>query len=209
MNYYSVRGSIYGKTMTFDIPYGATPLDPDEADGLIPAHITLQKQLNEWEAANILEAEQRLQRRLPTATQLLTSKYLLSLHRWMFANTWRWAGELRRSNKNIGVEWSLIYNQLEQLLGDVNFQLTHETYALDEIAARFHHRLVAIHLFSNGNGRHARLSADILLQAQDAKRFSWGRENLSTANENRMQYIQALRAADKQDYTALLAFVRS
>jgi Fic-DOC domain mobile mystery protein B len=195
--------------MKFEMPFGATPLDLDEIEGLIPEHITTQSQLNEWESENILMAEQRTQRRLPKSNTLLSLPYLQSLHTWMFNKTWRWAGDLRRSNKNIGTDWISIAVETQQLMDDVAFQLENQAYSVDEIAARFHHRLVAIHLFSNGNGRHARLSTDILLRVNGQERFSWGRRNLSDSNDTRRVYIDALRLADKHDYSALIDFIRS
>lgn len=99
---------------------------------------------------------------------------------------------------------------LRHLCQDATFRIAHETYGPDEIAARFHHRLVAIHPFANGNGRHARLITDLLLERTlAATRFSWGGEEIIEANDCRQQYIRALQAADRGDYAPLLAFVRS
>jgi Fic-DOC domain mobile mystery protein B len=126
----------------------------------------------------------------------------------MFDRTWRWAGQFRKTNKNIGIEWPEISHHLHLLLGDVHFQIENTSYPYDEITTRFHHRLVAIHPFSNGNGRHARLAADALLLSLKQPRFSWG-ENLSIEPQQiRKNYIHALRAADKGDYELLLKFAR-
>jgi Fic-DOC domain mobile mystery protein B len=195
--------------MKFEIPVGATPIDPNEAAGLIPLHITTQEQLNEWEEANILEADMRLKRRKPKLEQLLTLTYLQQLHQLMFANTWQWAGKLRQSNKNIGVDWPIIATNIQQLVDDVTFQLNNDSYPIDETATRFHHRLVAIHLFSNGNGRHARLATDLLLLLHQQKRFSWGIKTYQNINDARTDYIHALRLADQHDYVELIKFVRS
>jgi Fic-DOC domain mobile mystery protein B len=128
----------------------------------------------------------------------------------MFGTVWRWAGDFRRSQKNIGIEWMQVPVALRQLFQEVNGWLEYNSYPPDEIAARFHHRLVAIHAFSNGNGRHARLLADVLLvHLLGRERFSWGQENLTDAGECRHRYIAALQAADRHDYGLLLAFVRS
>ena len=128
----------------------------------------------------------------------------------MFGKVWKWAGKFRRTNKNIGADWTKTPVELKMLLDDVRFWIENKTYAIDEIAYRFHHRLVWIHLFPNGNGRHARMMADILLsQVFDTEAFTWGNGNLMDAGKTRKQYIEALRAADKHDYTLLKKFVRS
>jgi Fic-DOC domain mobile mystery protein B len=190
----------------FKYSKGATPLDPDEAIGLLPKHIATQGQLNEWEQANILDAENLVFAR--KQSNILTLSFCQKLHKKMFDKTWQWAGQYRHSNKNIGVMWEQVPTQLRLLLDDINFQLEHNTYSLDEIAARFHHRLVFIHPFPNGNGRHARLMTDILLFNGKAKKFTWGQQSLLTNNQTRNDYIDALRAADKGNYDLLLAFVR-
>lgn len=193
--------------MQFDYPDGATPLDPDEAEGLIPNHITTQAQLNEWEQSNILEAEMWA---FSTKHDLvLSTQFLQNLHKRMFDKTWKWAGKFRQSNKNIGNDKTLIQIELKKLLDDTHYQIENTVYSIDEIATRFHHRLVWIHPFANGNGRHSRLMTDILLINQSQPRFSWGRENLYSKIKVRERYIQALREADKHDYEKLLGFVRT
>lgn len=199
-----------GGIAKWECPPGATPLDPDEANGLIPKHITTQGQLNEWEQINILEAEKWLSRHRVVFETVVNHDFIKKLHQRMFGKTWQWAGEYRRTNKNIGVDWLNISVQLKLLLDDLVYQIENKIYPIDELAARFHHRLVATHPFSNGNGRHARMMADIVLLTQQQPRFSWGRQrNLAQASLIRERYIEALRAADRDDYTLLLAFVRS
>lgn len=193
--------------MNFDYPQGATPLDPDEAAGLIPAHIANHGQLNEWEMANILEGERWAFGR--GHLDQLTNDFVCRLHKRMFGNTWRWAGKFRTTEKNIGVDPLQIPVALRDLNADVAVQLQHGSYPLDEIAARYSHRLVAIHPFANGNGRLSRTIADLLLVQQGAQRFSWGAADLVAAGDVRERYIAALRAADGRDYGPLLAFVRS
>jgi Fic-DOC domain mobile mystery protein B len=190
-----------------EYPPGATPLDPDEAAGLIPSHISTQGQLNEWELANILEGERWAFAR--KHKRLIESNFVRGLHKRMFGDTWRWAGTFRDSGKNIGLDPADIQPALHNLCEDVKAQLKHEGYALDEIAARFSHKLVWIHPFANGNGRLSRTMADVLLVEYGASRFSWGAGNLVTDGEVRQRYLQALRAADARDYRPLLAFVRS
>lgn len=194
-------------TAGFEFPPGATPLDRDELASLIPAHITTQGELNEWEQLNIAhgEAWARRQRR----ADILTEAFLRQLHRQMFGETWRWAGELRPSGKNIGVDWLTIGVELRKLLDDTRYQIEHASFPPDEIAVRFHHRLVAIHPFPSGNGRHARLAAELLVERLGRPRFTWGRRSLIDATDTRQDYIAALRAADRHDIEPLLAFARS
>ena len=183
-----------------------TPLSPEERDGIIPSYITLRGELNAAEQDNILEAESWAFRR---RRDVLDEKFLNNLHQRMYGRVWRWAGQYRRSDKNIGVDWSTIPQHLRQLLDDGRFWVEHETYGRDEIAARFHHKLVWIHCYPNGNGRHGRLAADLLLTSMDRPRFSWGSANLVDVSETRLRYVAALRAADGHDFTPLLEFVRS
>jgi len=193
--------------MNLDYPPGATPLDPDEAAGLIPSHIANHGQLNEWEMVNILEGERWAFGR--RHKDLLTNEFVCGLHKRMFGKTWRWAGKFRTTEKNIGIDPMRIQSALRDLCEDVKAQLEHQSYPLDEIAARCSHRLVAIHPFANGNGRLSRTVADLLLVQQDKPRFTWGAGNLLADSEVRQRYLAALPAADARDYVPLLAFVRS
>lgn len=194
--------------MNFDYPPGATPLDPDEAEGLLLPHITNRGELDRWEQDNIMEAESWAFQRKPK--DLLSVDFACHLHKKMFGNVWQWAGIFRTSDKNIGVPYWSIAQKLVNMLEDVKIWIEQSVYPLDEIAARFHHRLVSIHLFANGNGRHARLMADLLLvHILNRSRFTWGSENLVQAGTCREQYINALQAADRHDYELLLRFVRS
>lgn len=185
---------------------GPTPLSIEEREGLIPSYITMRSELNEAEQANILEAEAwafNRKRNIPVAS------FLDNLHKRMFGNVWRWAGQHRRSNKNVGVDAYRIVPELGQLVDDCRYWIEHATYEPDEIAARFHHRLVWIHPFPNGNGRHARLATDLLLASLSRDRFSWGSKNLIDPGETRERYIAALREADKHNIQPLIEFVRS
>jgi len=192
--------------MKFEYLPGATPIDPDEAVGLIPTHLTLQTELNEYEEANILEAVDWLLAR--RRGDPLDDRFIHVVHGRMFDRTWKWAGQARRSDKTLGVPWTEIATRLRQMLDDVRAQIQYRTYAPVEIAARYHHRLVSVHVFPNGNGRHARLMADLLLSDLAGQRFEWGRGSLIAASELRARYIAALRAADAGDYGPLLEFLK-
>ena len=191
--------------MRFDYAFGATPLDGDEAALLIPKHITKMSELNAFEHANILMAEQWA----ISSRFVLSASYIKKLHKRMFDKTWKWAGQFRKTGKNIGVEAYRIESELQHLVADVLYQIEHKSFGFDEIAARFHHRLVLIHAFPNGNGRHARLMTDLILKKYGQKRFTWG-EGAAKKNsqKTRTDYISALRLADAHDMTALLEFVR-
>lgn len=188
--------------LTFDYPPGATPLDPDDADGLIPAHISTHGELDEWEYANVARGEAwvfALRRR-----QILTIEFLQELHQQMFGETWRWAGQIRtKATLPVGVAPEQIRPALYTLLGDVQVQIERKSWSIEEITARFHHRLVYIHPFPNGNGRFARTMSDLLLHQSGRERFSWG-ANLGEQGEARRSYIAALQAADRKDYVPLL-----
>ena len=190
------------------MPAGTTPLDADEAAGLLPGHITTREQLDEWEAENILEGE-RWARGPARRRDPLDDAFLRELHRRMFGRTWRWAGTFRKTEKNIGIAPNRIAEEVRKLIEDTGAQLAAKVAPLDEVAARFHHRLVSIHPFPNGNGRHARLLTDLVLEANGAAPFSWGRSDLEHAGMARERYLAALRAADARDIAPLIAFVRS
>ena len=192
----------------FEYPPGATPLNPEEIDGLKLKHITTRAELDRWEQENIQDALAWLARR--RKSDILTEDFICQLHEKMFGKVWKWAGEFRRTDKNIGKEWPYIAIHLRQLLDDVRTWVDQSSYEPDEIAYRLHHKLVWIHLFPNGNGRHARFMADIILTdffKIDA--FTWGNANLMEAGKIRQQYIEALKAADNYDYSLLKEFVRS
>jgi Fic-DOC domain mobile mystery protein B len=185
---------------------GGTELTEEEREGLIPSYITLRSELNEAEQANILEAAEWAFAR---KRNMLEEKFLNNLHKRMYGNVWRWAGKYRTTGKNIGIDTYRIPTELRQLLDDCRYWIENGTYEPDEIAARFHHRIVSIHCFPNGNGRHARLAADLLLKSMGGEQFSWGGKNLVDVGEARKRYIAALQAADGHDIGPLLEFVHS
>lgn len=190
-----------------DEPEGATPLDPDEREGLKFDHVATRGQLDELEQANIeqgLAWAARLRR-----ADIFDDAFVRRLHRQLFGDVWKWAGQYRLTEKNIGVDPRQIPVQLRALLGDARYWAENGVYPPLEAAARFHHRLVSIHPFPNGNGRHARIAADILLErVYGHPRIEWaGGVDLQADTARRESYIAALRAADRGDFAPLLAFV--
>jgi Fic-DOC domain mobile mystery protein B len=194
-------------TEGMNYPDGATPLDPDEMEGLRFSHVSTRGELNQLEQANIVDGMVWLRRQ--KKPDVLTEGFLCDLHKQLFGKVWKWAGSFRRTEKNIGVDPIQISIQLRQLFDDARFWIENDTYSPKELAARFHHKLVYIHPFPNGNGRHGRIMADALLtKLMDAPEIDWaGGYTVESMNERRDQYIAALRAADGRDYTGLLEFV--
>lgn len=194
--------------LTFESPEGATPLDPDEIEGLSLTHITTRGELDRWEQENILDAIRWIDKTKPK--DILNELFMKNLHKRMFRNVWIWAGSFRHSDKNIGVPWFQISTSLAGLCENTKVWIELKDDSQDVIAARFHHQLVSIHPFSNGNGRHARLMTDILLKnILGVSQFTWGSSNLSATSETRKAYINALHDADMGRYHALLEFARS
>jgi Fic-DOC domain mobile mystery protein B len=192
----------------FNYPEGATPLDPDEAEGLLLTHITARRELDRWEQDNILEAKVWLDKTRPR--DILNEKFIKTLHKRMFGNVWKWAGQLRRSDKNIGGPWHQVPMSIRSLCDDTVLWIELREESPDLIAVRFHHRLVSIHPFPNGNGRHAREMANLLLKnILKHPEFTWGSKHLAEAETIRTHYIESLRSADNGDYEPLLAFVRT
>lgn len=198
--------------MKSDPPEGATPLDPDETEGLLAGHITTLGELNELEDANIQLGQDWALRAALFARRkadVLTEDFLFELHRRMFGEVWQWAGQVRKSNKNLGIDKTEVRPQLRNLVEDARLWRSQSTYSIDEQAVRFHHRLVAIHPFPNGNGRHARMMADLMAMQSGQRRFSWGSGSLTTTSDLRSRYVAALRAADRGSLQPLMEFARS
>lgn len=195
--------------MEFHYALGATPLDPDEVAGLVPTHITTQGDLNAWEQINIIQGARWAARQ--KKRDLLDEGFIRDLHRQMFDKTWQWAGTFRKTNKNIGVDSTQVAVKLRNLLDNTKYQIENHVFDADEMAVRFHHQLVWIHAFPNGNGRHARLMADLLAMRLGRQRLTWGggEASITTVGKLRDQYLAALRAADQGQFDDLIAFARS
>lgn len=194
--------------MKFKYEAGATPIDTYEAEELIPT-LTTQKELNEWEQVNITEALKLHSFKKYKPENILDAYFLFKLHKDMFDNTWQWAGKIRVSLKNIGVLPEEIRINLKNLLDDVTYWIENKTYSIDDICIMFHHRLVYIHLFPNGNGRHSRIAADLLVKSLGEKEFTWGNGDLIKKGKARKEYINALKEADNNNYKPLIKFSRS
>ena len=192
---------------TMNGPLGATQLDPDEMDGLKHKHVTTRGELDHLEQANIESGLRWVKR--SRKKDLLTESYVRELHRRLLGEVWKWAGNYRSTTKNIGVDPQDIAVKLRMLLDDTRYWIEHKTYSPKEIAIRFHHRLVLIHPFPNGNGRHARIMADALLvKIFEQPAIDWASgHDLETMGPRRTEYIAALRAADQENYQPLFAFV--
>lgn len=193
-------------------PDGATPLSPEDAEGLKPTWIATRDDLNQAEMANIAQAAIWAyvgRRPVASVEQLLTISFSDLLHRRMFSEVWTWAGTHRRSQTNIGVEPSLIVQQMKLALDDAWYWHGHQTYPPTELAVRLHHRLVVVHPYPNGNGRHTRMMADLYLHLVGMQRLSWGGESLTGDSRTRRTYIEALIAANAHDIGPLLKFATS
>jgi Fic-DOC domain mobile mystery protein B len=189
---------------------GQTLLDEDEREGLLISTITNRAELDEFEQLNIEDAILWSIAKRWTIDSLLTEEMICKIHQQMFGRVWSWAGTFRRSNKNIGADYWQIGIHLKQVLDDVVYWHEHNTYAADEIALRCKHRLVSIHCFANGNGRHSRLFADLLAEKIfNLPVYTWGAFQKLGKDPIRQAYLSALREADKGNYEPLIAFARS
>lgn len=187
---------------------GQTPLDEEEREGLLIPTVTTRGELDEFEQYNIEKAIQWTVTHRFNKEEILTETFIRKVHKKMYEEVWAWAGEFRKTNKNLGVDRHQIPIQLKSLLEDCRYWIGHGTYPPDETAIRFKHRLVSIHCFSNGNGRHSRLMADLVVsKIFRLPVFSWGAKDNSTQNA-RKHYLEAIRTADQNDIAPLVKFAR-
>lgn len=195
--------------LTLDYIEGQTPIDEEEKEGLLISTITTRGELDEFEQLGVEKAIEWTMRRKPSIPQILSEDFIKELHRMMFADVWNWAGKFRTSHKNIGVDKTQIPIELRELLDDCNYWISNRVFDEDEIAIRFSHRMVSIHPFANGNGRHSRLIADALISFGLGKtNFTWGSLNLTAEGEARSKYLKVLREADANNYKQLIEFAR-
>jgi Fic-DOC domain mobile mystery protein B len=184
----------------------ATPLTPAERDDLIPTYITLRSELNEIEQQNIATADRWAFSRRHV---IFRERFLKSMHRRMFDRVWRWAGTFRTTERNLGVKPFEIEPALRQAIDDARYWVEHKSYPPDEIAVRFHHRLVLVHPFPDGNGRWSRMAADVLIDRLGGTRFTWGGADLRKAGTARTAYMDVLHSADNHDLEPLIVFART
>jgi len=195
--------------LNFEYIEGQTPLDEDEKEGLLLKTISTRGELDEFEQANIQDAIEWSLKSKINKDQLLSEDFILLVHKKMFGTIWEWAGTKRKTNKNIGVNKTQISVELQKLFDDCKFWIDNKTYDPEEIAIRFSHRLVKIHVFPNGNGRHSRLVADILIsKVFNNPVFTWGRSDLTKNSTVRKVYLEAIYKADSNDYKPLIEFAR-
>lgn len=197
--------------MGLDLEYtnGQTPLDEEEKEALLIPTVTTRGELDEFEQLGVEKANEWLLERKLGVNKILTVEFVKDLHKRMFGDIWKWAGEFRKTNKNIGVDKFMIEEELKKLLEDCRYWIENNVFSEDEIAIRLSHRMVHIHPFANGNGRHSRLIADVLVTKGFGKPyFTWGSVSLTKQSEARTKYLSALRDADKNDYNLLIKFSR-
>ena len=189
---------------------GQTPLNEDEKEGLKIKSITTQKELDEFEQLNIEKAVEWTIHANLKLEKILTEKFIKDVHKKMYGDVWKWAGEFRKSDKNIEIKWTQIGIELKNLIDDTKYWIQNKTYLPEEIAIRFKHRIVAIHCFPNGNGRHSRMMADIIMESIFGKEiFSWHKSNMVKADQTRKNYIVALREADNGNINPLIEFAQN
>lgn len=197
--------------MGLDLNYidGQTPISEEEKRGLRIKSISTQGELDEFEQLNIEKAIEWIMNNRFVTEQILTESFIKLVHKKMFGEVWEWAGLFRKTEKNIGISWVKIGVELKMLLDDTIYWIENETYLPDEVAIRFKHRLASIHCFPNGNGRHSRVLADIIIESIFGKEvFSWGRSNLIKSDNLRKDYINSLKEADNGLIDSLIKFSR-
>jgi Fic-DOC domain mobile mystery protein B len=195
--------------LKLDYQDGQTPLAEDEKDGLLINTITTRAELDEFEQSGIEKSIEWSLKRTFNLRQILTEEFVKELHKKMFGDIWKWAGQFRTTNKNLGVDKNQIRIELKKLMDDSRYWIDKQVFGKDEIAVRFSHRIVTIHPFINGNGRHSRLMADILVShGFGLPHFSWGGLDLTPQGVARSTYLNALREADENNYIPLIKFAR-
>jgi len=196
--------------LEFDYKDGQTPLDEEEKEGLKIKSITTQEELDEFEQLNIEKAVEWTIHTKFKPEKILTEKFIKDLHKKMFGDVWKWAGEFRKTEKNIGIPWIQIGVELKNLLDDTVYWIENKSYPPEEIAIRFKHRIVSIHCFPNGNGRHSRMMADIMMESIFEKEmFTWHQSNMVKADLTRKEYIKSLIEADNGNINPLIEFAKN
>lgn len=196
--------------LELDYKDGQTPLAEEEKEGLKIKSITTQGELDEFEQLNIEKAVEWTIHTNLKPERILTEKFIKDLHKRMYSDVWKWAGEFRKTEKNIGIPWTQIGIELKNLLDDTKYWIKNKIFSSEEVAIRFKHRIVSIHCFPNGNGRHSRMMADIIMESIFGNEiFSWNQSNMVQADEIRKKYINALREADNGNIEPLIKFAKN
>jgi len=189
---------------------GETPLEDEEKEGIKIKTISSKSELNEFEQQNIEDALAWITRKNLNQETILSQKFIRQVHHQMFKNVWKWSGKFRKSDKNIGTHHKEISVSLKILCDDTSYWIENKTFEPDEIAIRFKHKLVSIHCFPNGNGRHSRLMADIIIEKVFGEKvFTWGMHSNISSIQLRETYIKSIRAADQNNFAPLLKFCRT
>ncbi len=189
------------KKINQELPPGATPLTPEDLEGLLPKYINTRAELNDAEFKNISEASKKYF--LSRKTFQFTIGNLYKIHKEMFIHVWKWAGKKRKTEKNIGVEKAQIDVEIKKLVDDLEYWMKKNT-DLIEISARLHHRLVYIHPFNNGNGRWGRFIVNLFLKDHLDSYLDFPEDELLLTTKIRKSYIAALREADGLNYKPLI-----
>jgi Fic-DOC domain mobile mystery protein B len=191
-------------------PDGATPLGPDEKSGLMHPHVATKAELNELENANILQGLAWLNSLPKVTTDVVLSRdFVIELHKRMFGDTWLWAGVYRQREMNIGCDPLQVGPNLHNLIEDIKCWIEFDHYPSLEVSARIQHRLVLIHPFANGNGRHSRIFTDCIRHfSLGLPPLVWAAGNLDQQNEERKNYIRGLQQADAGDYEPFIEYLR-
>jgi Fic-DOC domain mobile mystery protein B len=183
------------------------PITAAETALLVPS-LSTRSQLLEIEQMSIHAARLWAMRpRNLEAGEIFTEKFLIELHRRMFTGIWRGAGRYRKSIAATGWEPSRIAEGVRLFLDDADGWARYSTYPIHECAVRLHHRLISIRPWSNGNGRHARLMADVAVAAQGEAALTWG--SRTAPGSARTRYVEAIGAADGGDLGPLVEFATS
>jgi Fic-DOC domain mobile mystery protein B len=189
-------------------PEGASPLD--DISELLRNEITTRRQLDEAESLNILEALEWTER--GRLEDVFTVAFYQKLHTRMFDEVWGWAGRLRSVTgvrPNIGVPPEKVPSELGRVAMEFSREWNdHYDDSILPFVARYHHSLVAVHPFNNGNGRWSRLACDVVVKKL-ARRppIIWATDTLNVDSKERAQYIAALKRADSLDYEPLIDYL--
>ena len=191
------------KEIYFNNREGQTVLSAGERRGLIFGHVSSISELNELEQMNINKGLLWLE---GVNEPILCQSFFRKLHKKLFGEVWKWAGKYRKSEKNIGIEPWKIPTELNKLCQDTGYWIENNTYEWPELIARFHHRLVYIHPFPNGNGRFSRIVTNYLCLHNNQPMPHW-HAHLPPAQKRKL-YIDALRKADMKNFEALIRYFK-